>query len=369
MYAPFTTPAYSNAASAILAFVVEAAAAAGGGNTSYADFVGEQILAPLGMSNTTIHRGPAQDAWGFIPLGEDWWGASLGHEDAAGGFYSNTRDLQAFGAGILRHEVLGGAATRRWLKPAAATSSSGLVMGAPWEILRSTTATADGRLVEFFCKAGNLHTYNNMLCLVPDYDLVLTILSGGAESSGRLVDGVLSTVVKGLLPAIEDAGKSQARKQVAGTYHDAASNSSVTLAVDEDGGPGLKVAKWVVRGVDVIENYAGFGALSSSPTRDVEVSVRLYPTNLEAATAAESGGRGGNKAAWRAVFDVGSADEIAEYEASMFWPNAGCATWGKMDRFVYQFRSIDEFVITVDEEGCAEGLRLHGFQVDLERES
>ena len=230
--------------------------------------------------------------------------------------------------------------------------------------MRSTTATTDGRLVEFYCKAGNLHTYNNILCLIPDYDLVLTILSGGAESNSRLVDGVLSTVVKGLLPAIEEAGKSQAKKQVAGTYRDATSNSSVTLEVDGEDGPGLKVSNWIVRGVDIIENYAGFGALSSSPTRDVEVNVRLYPTNLEAA-----GTNSARKVAWRAVFDVGTPDEIAEYEANMFWPNAGCATWGKMDRFVYQFRSIDEFTITFDEEGSAEGLRLHGFQVDLERES
>ena len=359
VYAPHTTPVYSNVASSILSFVVEAAS-----NTSYADFVAEHIFAPLGMTNTTIHRGPERDAWGFIPLGEDWWGASLGHEDAAGGFYSNTRDLQAFGAGILKHEVLDGASTRRWMKPAAATSSSGLAMGAPWEILRSTTATTDGRLVEFYCKAGNLHTYNNMLCLIPDYDLVLTILSGGAESNARLVDRTLSTVIKGLLPAIEDAGKAQADRQVAGTYRDAGSNSSVTLAIDAASGPGLKIASWVVRGVDVLENYAGYGALSSSPTKDLDVGAHLYPTNLEVSTGSLP-----HEVAWRAVFDVGDPEEIAEYEANMFWPNANCATWGKMDRFVYQFRSIDEFVITFGEDGNAEGLTLHGFQVSLERES
>lgn len=359
VYAPFTTPVYSNAASAVLSFVVEAVAAPSS-NTTYADFVQREILSPLGMTNTTIHSGPARDAWGFIPLGETWWGGSLGYEDAAGGLYSNTEDLLRFGAGILRHAVLDGAATRKWMKPAASTSSSGLAMGAPWEILRSTTATADGRLVEFYCKAGNLHTYNNILCLIPDYDLVLTILSGGAESSSRLVDGTLSAVVKTLLPAIETAGRDQAARLIAGTYGDATTNSSVTLALDgDDAGPGLKVTSWIVRGVDVIANYAGYGALSSSSSAgDVTVSVRLYPTNLEA----------GSRTAWRAVFDVGTPEEIAAYEDAMFWPNAGCAIWGKMDRFVYQFRSIDEFAIETNENGEALAMTLHGFQVDLKKE-
>lgn len=355
VYAPFTTPVYSNAASSILSFVVEAAVS---DNSTYAGFVQSEIFAPLGMTNTTIHSGPEQDAWGFIPLGETWWGGSLGYEDAAGGFYSNTADLLRFGAGILKHEILDGAATRKWMKPVASTSSSGLAMGAPWEILRSTTATADGRLVEFYCKAGNLNTYNNMLCLIPDYDLVLTILSGGAESNNRLVDGTLSAVVKALLPAVEAAGRSQAATLIAGTYGDDVTNSSVTLSVDE-AGPGFEVSEWIVRGVDVIANYAGYGALSSSPTKDVTVNVRLYPTNLES----------GSRTAWRAVFDVGKPEEIAEYEDAMFWPNAGCATWGKMDRFVYQFRSIDEFAIETDEDGKGSAITLHGFQVDLKKKA
>ncbi|RYP84710.1 hypothetical protein DL770_005162 [Monosporascus sp. CRB-9-2] len=351
VYAPFTTPVYSNVASVILGYVVEAVS-----NTTYDDFVRRKILGPLGMTNTTIFSGPAEDAWGFIPLDETWWGASLGYEDMAGGFYSNTADLLAFGSGILRHELLDAAATRKWMKPASSTSSPGLVMGGPWEILRSTTATADGRLVEFYCKAGNLNTYNNMLCLIPDYGLVMTILSGGAESNNRLVDSTLSAVVREMLPAIEAAGKAQAGALVGGTYSDAASNSSVTLSLDE--GPGFKVSDWVVRGVDVISNYGSYGALSSGPTEDITVNVRLYPAGLDA----------GPRTAWRAVFDVGTPEEIAAYEKQMFWPSAGCATWGKMDRFVYQFRSLDDFVIEKNEGGEASTLTLRGFQVDLKRD-
>ncbi len=357
VYAPFTTPVYSNVASAILSLVVEAAS-----DGTYEDFVRGQILGPLGMTNTTVHSAPAEAGRGFIPLGETWWGGSLGYEDAAGGFYSNTADLQALGAGILRYEALPPAVTRRWMKPAASTSSSGLAMGAPWEILRSTTATADGRLVEFYCKAGNLNTYNNMLCLVPDYGLVLTILSGGAESGSRLVDGALSAAVRGLLPAIEAAGRDQAARLVGGTYADPATNSSVTLS--QDAGPGITVSGWVVRCVDVIANYAGYGALSSGPTRNVAVSVRLYPTDLTAAGATTTTT---TTTAWRAVFDMGTPEDTAAYEDAMFWPDAACATWGKMDRLVYQFRSIDEFVLESDENGRVVALANRGFQVEMRR--
>lgn len=283
---------------------------------------------------------------------------------SAGGFYSNTRDLLSFGTGILNSTVLDAAKTRKWMKPASSTSSSGLLMGGPWEILRSSTITKDKRLIELYCKAGNLNTYNNMLCLIPDYGLVITILSGGPQSNADLVDTALTKVVQGLLPAIEDAGKAEARPKFAGIYADAATNSSVTLSLaDSDDAPGIAVSRWLVRGVDVIENYASFAALSSSP-KDRPVSVRLYPTNLRAPSC--------GKVAWRAVFDVGTPEEIATKEANSFWPDAGCHTWGSMDRLTYGFRSMDEFVFELgvegDGEGEATGVELRAFRVVLKRE-
>ncbi|XXG96228.1 hypothetical protein Hte_002509 [Hypoxylon texense] len=349
VYAPFTNPVYSNVASTILGFALEAIT-----NMTYDSYVKQSIFAPLNMTNTTIFNGPDNVSWGFIPVNETWFGSTLGYEDIAGGFYSNTADLLSFGTGILKHVVLEAAKTRKWMKPASSTSSSGLLIGGPWEILRSSVVTKDARLVEFYCKAGNLNTYNNMLCLIPDYDIVITILSGGPQSNADLVDLVLTELVQGLLPAIEDAGKNEVKPKFGGSYADATSNSTITLSLDD--GPGFAVSDWIVRGVDVIKNYGSFAALSSSPKYRA-VSVRLYPTNLGSDC----------HTAWRAVFDIGSPEEIAIKESNSFWPDASCHTWGSMDRLTYGFRSMDEFVFSLVEDGPAQSVSLRTFQVDLKR--
>lgn len=242
------------------------------------------------------------------------------------------------------------------MKPASSTSSAGLLMGGPWEILRSQTVTKDKRLIEFYCKAGNLNTYNNMLCLIPDYDLVITVLSGGPQSNADLVDLALTKVVQSLLPAIEEAGKSEAKPKFGGTYVDATTNSTITLSLDD--APGFAVSNWIVRNVDVIKNYGSFSALSSSP-KDRSVSVRLYPTNLASDC----------HTAWRAVFDIGTPEQIATKEANSFWPDASCHTWGSMDRLTYGFRSMDEFVFTLGGDGAAQSVNLRTFGVELKKET
>ncbi|KAI1499928.1 beta-lactamase/transpeptidase-like protein [Biscogniauxia marginata] len=352
VFAPFSPNAvYSNVASVILGYAVEAIA-----NTTYDKFIHQSILAPLGMSNTSIFNPPENNAWGFIPAGDTWWGDSLGYEDIAGGFYSNTVDLLSFGSGILEHRLIDPVKTRKWMKPVTSTSSTGLLLGGPWEILRSDNVTKDRRLVEFYTKSGNINVYNNVLCLIPDYDLVITILTGGAESSSNLVESILTQVVQALLPTIEDAGKAEAETNFGGNYTDAATNSSITLSTDD--APGFAVSNWVIRGVDIIENYSSFATLSSAPP-DLSVSLRLYPTNLAA----------GTQAAWRAVFDIDTPEQLAEKEASTFWPGSSCHTWANMDRLVYGFRSMDEFIFDVGEGGQVESLGLRAFQVNLDRES
>lgn len=275
---------------------------------------------------------------------------------SAGGFYSNTKDILAFGTGILTHRLLDPLATRKWMKPVTSTSSLGLMLGGPWEILRSDTVTKDGRLIEYYTKSGNVGSYNNILCLVPDYDLVVTILSGGGESSADTVDFALTDLITTVLPALEDAGKTQALAAFGGAYTDSASNSSLKLTLDD--GPGFSIDELVVRGVDIVANYGAFGSLSSSPGSLPFVRARLYPTNLAA----------GCEAAWRAFFNVGTVAQIAAGDAGRFWPKGTCHAWGSMDRPTYGFKSIDEFIFTVDDGGKASGLSLPIFGVQLQRE-
>ena len=158
--------------------------------------------------------------------------------NSSGGFYSNTVDMLAFGISILSSRLISPLKTRRWLKPAGSTSQTGLLLGAPWEIYRSDELTQDGRLIELYTKSGDMGVYHTKLCLVPDYDVVINVMTSGIESDAELPNRLCSDVAKALLPAVEAAGKREA-EALAGTYADAASNSSLVLALDD--GPGFLV--------------------------------------------------------------------------------------------------------------------------------
>ncbi|RYO76707.1 hypothetical protein DL766_004155 [Monosporascus sp. MC13-8B] len=283
-YVPFTMPVFSNVASVILGYVVDAVS-----NTTY---------------DNSVRRNDPGPAW-HDPH-DDILGARGGRLAAS----TPTQRTCWHSAGAsCGASCANAAATRKWVKPPSSTSSSpGSSWAGPGRSCARRRRRPTSASSSFTANTGNFNTYNNMLCLVPDYDLVLAILPGGAESNNCLVDGALSAVIREVLPAIEAAGKAQAGALVGGTYSDAASNSSVGLSLDA-----------------------------------------------------------GSRTAWRAVFDVGTP-EIAVYEKEMFWPSAEGATWGKVDRFVYQFRSLDDFVIKKN-EGETPTLSLRGFVVALKREA
>ncbi|CAN8103520.1 unnamed protein product [Discula destructiva] len=231
-------------------------------------------------------------------------------------------------------------------------------MGAPWEILRSTNLTADGRLIELYTKGGDIGSYHSKLCLVPDYDLAISILTAGPEADFQLSFSILSKLLTTLLPAMEQAGKDEVTAMgMVGTFTDDASNSTITLALD-DNGPGLNISNWIVRGHDVntlyASNYiAGVGA--STPVRP-----RLYPTNVQV----------GNQSAWRAVFDTGTAADAAANDGQFAWPGQSCQTWANMDRFPYGFNGIDDFLFTVGQKDGSSGMAVtsltnRGFQVRM----
>lgn len=276
-------------------------------------------------------------------------------QSRAGGYYSSTKDLLAFGSSILKNKQLALEATHKWLKPVSFTTSHGMFLGAPWEIMRSGSLTSDERLVEFYTKGGDLGTYHALVAMIPDYDIVISVLTGGPETSGGVVQLLFSQVVTTMLPAIEAAGKAQAKTSFAGKYMNKETNSTLVLEVDDEG-PGLNIAKWTVRGTDVNSHWLNYLSAISTSLPEIQVSARLYPTDLST--------RG--KVAWRAAYDLGSPDDIAEADAQLFWKDASCLSWGMGDRAVYEFNALDELVFTV-EKGRAKGVELVGFQTTLKR--
>ncbi|GJD01442.1 betalactamase [Colletotrichum higginsianum] len=339
---PCTADVYSNIGLSLLSLVLETAT-----NKTYESILTETILKPLGLANTSIAV-PADDAWGFIPKGEVTWGGDLGVFASAGGIYTNTRDLLAFGAAILSSDL--GIDTRSWLKPRAFTSSRGYSIGAPWEIWTSSTLLDSGVPVSAYTKSGDLGLYTNVLIVVPDYDLVISILTAGAEAaeSSQFPARVISPVIETLIPALEQANKEYADATFAGTYIDDETNSTLTLSVDD--GPGLSLTNYTVRGVNVLANIPNYG-LSPGP-KTFNVSGRLYPTNI----------REGDQWSWRAVYKNHDEPEIDD---ELFYPDGGCQTWGLIDRKAYNYLALDDFVVTAAKDGSATSISPRPFGVTL----
>lgn len=276
-----------------------------------------------------------------------------------GSYYSNIADLLAFGTAILKHKLLPPAATRRWMKPQSFTSSNGMMVGAPWEILRTNKATKDRRAIDLYTKGGGLIHYFSGFSMIPDYDLVMTVLVAGPEVSGSTVALLYNAMLKVLLPAVEQAGKVEAKAAYGGTYSDKDSNSTFSLSLDD--GPGFEVTKWVANGVDVIANLYNMSIIPSPPPPGSNVSLRMYPTNLETK----------GQTAWRIVADTFDGETTEKLEADFVWDQAMCGSWGVMDRTTWNLRSLDSVVFDMEEDGegkdRAVGVSFPFFQISLDR--
>ncbi|EPS35832.1 hypothetical protein H072_10746 [Dactylellina haptotyla CBS 200.50] len=356
VYAPYTTPAYTNMAYDLLGMVIERVS-----KKTYAQFVQEKIFKPLQLSHTFTTK-PANDKLGFIPTLNNWWSTSYGFLEADGGYYSSANDLLEFGRGILTNKLLSPAATRAWLKPRTHTSSLGLSVGAPWEIGRTTSLTSDGRVIDVYTKNGGLGGYNTLFLLLPDYDLVLSLVMGGESSSLGIELVIASQVLTNLVPAIEAAGKADAIQQFAGQYIDKASNSSISLKVDD--GPGLLVQSWYSLGKDVLASYADIvanspgGAFSAGSAQEY-LSIRLYPTGLQE----------GKIASWRAVYDSTAPDSVKDQSAGLFIIQGLCQTWSSLDNVVYGLRALDHFIFETNGSGSATAITPTAFGHKLTRKA
>ncbi|WJG34905.1 beta-lactamase/transpeptidase-like protein [Fusarium oxysporum Fo47] len=353
VYAPYAVnPVYSNVGFAIMGWVIEKVSGMSSG-----EFIKKEIWDPTGMKNT-FYKKP-DDSLGFIPVDDEWWNATLGYGDPAGEYYSSINDIMAFGDAVLKSKLLSPAETRKWLKPATSTSSRGILLGEPWEIFRADNVTKDGRLIEFYTKAGDITTYHSLMVLIPDYNLTVTLLNAGPEVTGGLLQTLFSEIAKELLPAVEEAGKDEAAKIYGGTYIDDKTNSTLTLSVDDE--PGFHITNWTVRGVDIAGTYLSIGLPPTFPTPPGQVRFRLYPTGLQSDT----------ESSWRMMFTAGSEQDNEEANALLAWPDGNCNTWASLDRIVYQLLSHDHFVFTESGKGSdrtVEKLELVGYRVELQKD-
>ncbi|KAF2171447.1 hypothetical protein M409DRAFT_50885 [Zasmidium cellare ATCC 36951] len=351
VYAPFTTPVYSNVGYALLGLVIERVT-----GLSFAEYLQEAILEPLELNRTSVNRPLSlEDAFITAEMGDG--DLDLGFEarwfSKSGGIYSTTNDIYSLGASILSTALLRPSTTLSWLKPRSFTSSSGTFVGEVWEIARGMNLTGgDGHIVDVYTKGGNLNLYSSLIALVPDYDLIFAVTSAGPDTSEGIVQVLLSQVLDVLIPALDSTNKAQAKERYAGTY--TSGNDSITLSVYS--GPGLLVQNFTVNGVNTIISNIGqtiFGASGPGQT-----TLRLYPTNLVH----------GKERTWQGVYDVLSEDEAEEEDALLFFEQGSCQTWSEISLFSYGLRALDQFVLIEGEEGRGVGVDARAWRTVLRRD-
>ncbi|OAA73728.1 Beta-lactamase/transpeptidase-like protein [Cordyceps fumosorosea ARSEF 2679] len=374
---PGATPLYSNLGYALLAMVVEAAT-----GEKFDQLAQRGIFDAANMTSTSFN-GPVErfPKDGFVPKGESTWNATLGIFEAAGGLFSNSIDMISFTETIITNKFLSPKKTRDWMKPAAHTSSMGMSVGAPWEILRSNTLTKDKRVIDVYTKSGDFGLYHALIGAVTDYDIVMTVLSGGDEVSldPDTRTKIFSTVARSLVPAVDQAARDEASSSggYVGTFTDKSTNSTLELGLDE--GPGVVIKKLVVRGFDALSHMPNYslGIANSNPSgaRNMAVHGRMYPVDINgdapsASTHARSitdadRCRNSTVTVWRAYFDTTTEEQSASKDDALFYADGSCETWFSLDQTSYNYLSLGEFVFAHDERGRVQAVRSPAFNVTL----
>lgn len=217
-------------------------------------------------------------------------------------------------------------------------------------------------MIEIITKTGDIISYHSILALIPDYDLAVTLLVAGpggpGEANGQTMTLMLSQAIQALLPAIEKAGKAETKAMYAGRYTDKATNSSITLSLNDDG-PGVSLSHFIMRGVDVPATDPG-GSLppTTPPTLDPPMRYRLYPTSADSDT----------QTSWRAVGTQATAEQVAEQDALFAWKMNSCTTWAALDRVTFNMGARDHFVFDI-KDGKIKGVEAVGYGVYLKKES
>lgn len=282
---------------------------------------------------------------------------------SAGGMFSNAKDLVAFAQAILEYKVLSPRKTRQWLQPTTNTISTSFSVGAPWEINRSQNLTVDGRTVDVYTKTGDLGLYHAVVALVPDYDIVAAVLTGGPEASVQKTRiSVLSAVLEKLIPAIEQAGRQEAATAgYIGTFVDKTTNSSLVLKADQ--GPGLVIESFTAGGFDVLDNFDSYSLTSAGSANHAPIKTegRLYPSNRidKVGNTTET--------AWRAVMDSTTEQQRNALDSQTFYKDGSCLTWFGLDRSAYDYLSLLDFGIVTRSDGVVLAVRNAAFNVTLVR--
>lgn len=335
VFAPWTSPMYTNGGFALLALAVENIT-----GKAFGTLFEDDMFKPLGMTST-FYKSMTDFSRAVSPGGNETAAyqslMTIAANDAASGsVYSTTNDLAKFSLSILNSTLLAPEETRKWLKPITHTGSLQFSVGRPWEIFRFTQPST-GHVNDLYTKAGDATGYSSYLVLSPDHGAGFSILIAGNQSTviarSAVADALTSTVVR----ALESEAAAESVHNFAGRYVSNSThlNSSVTLTVNQSIGSGLHVTSWISNGTDM------FPLLESLSGDELS----LFPTGLCSALPGQA-----EKIAYRGTYGSSTYSRDVGLFVDQGTTNGA---WEIIDSSIYGGASFDLFLFDVDANGKA----------------
>jgi hypothetical protein len=135
-----------------------------------------------------------------------------------------------------------------WFQPASFTAGLYSFYGTPWEIFRTDKilSTSD-KAVTFYTKGGGLPGYSTNIIVAPEYDLGITILTGGDTA---LLPAIREIVTQTLIQTADKIARNQVEHSYTGIYKAMHINSSMELSYSE--ARGLEISRWISNGTDIL---------------------------------------------------------------------------------------------------------------------
>ena len=203
---------------------------------------------------------------------------------------------------------------------------------------------SSGRKVDIYTKGGDWTAYRTLTALLPIYGVGFNILAGGGDFSNA--QKTLSALIPAsILEPLEQAAISEAFDDFNGTYHDAKTNSTITLQRDTTSynvsGPGLLLTEYTFNNTDMLYVLQTLG--KSADPEQVQVQVRLFPTLLGSNSSVQE---------WTAVVYNEASYQAAEIQRAIIGDTTG-AEWFNISPYYLGGKSLFSFRFGIEANGKA----------------
>lgn len=276
--------------------------------------------------------------------------------------------MSQFIRSILTHKILSETEVNTWLKPLSTTPQLNTLVGMPWEIYRSNILTPDHpHTIDLYSKRGSAMGYEAYMGIIDQYGLGFTVLTAGgfSEAATNLADTLLAV----LLPAVENATRSEAQEYV-GSFTSSKESESI-IKTSMDIGPGLILSNLTRNGSDIIGAIKGLWASQLVPLGRLSETLRLYPADVPRTVRVAECVDGKEKTKtqveeeWRLQFDIVSGNEAPGKLPSTYLVACACGTFQTLGMLMYGGEALDRIVF-VKEHGKVVGVKVPSLRVEYD---